>query len=213
VTQTSYRPGALTAASWLGRRVFAAIFRLQVIGVGRLPTAGPLIVAGNHTGFLDGPLVVVHARRHVRALTKVELYRGVLGQLLLLIGQIPVRRGHPDRTALRACLTELRSGGAISIFPEGTRGTGEMLHIQRGAAWLAVRTSAQIVPVSCVGTAAALPKGTHRIRLRAPVRVVFGEPFRVEQPVDVHAPRALDAVSEQIRVRLREHMIETGALS
>lgn len=210
---TSYRPGALSAASWLGRRVFAGIFRLEVLGVDRLPAAGPLIVAGNHTGFLDGPLVVVHARRHVRALTKVELYRGVLGHLLLWIGQIPVRRGHPDRVALHACLSELRAGGAVSIFPEGTRGTGEMLRIHRGAAWLAVRTSAQIVPVSCVGTADALPKGSRRIRLRAPVRVVFGEPFRVPQPADVHARGALDAVSEQIRVRLREHMIETGALS
>jgi 1-acyl-sn-glycerol-3-phosphate acyltransferase len=210
---TSYRPGALAAAGWLGRRVFAAVFRLEVIGMERLPAAGPLIVAGNHTGFLDGPLVVVHARRHVRALTKVELYRGILGRLLLLIGQIPVRRGHPDRAALRACLRELGSGGAVSIFPEGTRGTGEMLRIQRGAAWLAVRTGAQIVPVSCVGTADALPKGTHRIRLRAPVRVVFGEPFQVDPPANVHARRALDAVNEQIRVRLRAHMIETGALS
>jgi 1-acyl-sn-glycerol-3-phosphate acyltransferase len=210
---TSYRPRALSAASWLGRRVFAVVFRLEVIGADRVPATGPLIVAGNHTGFLDGPLVVVHARRHVRALTKVELYRGVLGHLLLVIGQIPVRRGHPDRAALRACLSELAAGGAVSIFPEGTRGTGEMLRIQRGAAWLAIRTTAQIVPVSCVGTADALPKGTHRIRLRAPVRVVFGQPFRVEHPPDVHERRALDAVSEQIRVRLREHMIETGALS
>ncbi|MGH3744061.1 MAG: lysophospholipid acyltransferase family protein [Mycobacteriales bacterium] len=209
---TAYRPGALTAVSWLGRRVFGAIFRLEVEGVGRLPVSGPVIVAGNHTGFLDGPIVVVHARRHVRALTKVELYRGVLGQALLLIGQIPVHRGRPDRAALRACLAALRAGGAVSVFPEGTRGTGEMLRIQRGAAWLAVRTSAQIVPVSCVGTAEALPKGTHRIRLRAPVRVVFGEPFQVDRPSDVHSHRALDAVSEQIRVRLREHMIETGAL-
>lgn len=208
----AYRPGALTAASWLGRRVFAAIFRLEVIGVGRLPTVGPVIVAGNHTGFLDGPLVVVHARRHLRALTKIELYRGVLGQLLLLLGQIPVWRGRPDRAALQACLAELRAGGAVSVFPEGTRGAGEMLRIQRGAAWLAVRTSAQIVPVACVGTAGALPKGTHRIRLRAPVRVVFGEPFRVDGPPDVYSHRALDEVSEQIRVRLREHLVEAGAL-
>lgn len=208
----AYRPAALSAASWLGRRVFGAVFRLEVVGVGRLPTSGPVIVAGNHRGFLDGPLVVVHARRHVRALTKVELYRGVLGQLLLLIGQIPVRRGSPDRAALRACLAELRADGAVSVFPEGTRGTGEILQIQRGAAWLAVRTSAQIVPVSCVGTAEALPKGTHRIRLRAPVRIVYGDPFRVDHPADLHSHRALDAVSEQIRARLRAHMIETGAL-
>ncbi|HEX7354816.1 MAG TPA: lysophospholipid acyltransferase family protein [Mycobacteriales bacterium] len=207
-----YRPWALTAASWLGRRVFGTVFRLDVEGVDRLPTSGAVIVAGNHTGFLDGPLVVVHARRHVRALTKIELYGGLLGQALLLIGQIPVRRGHPDRSALRACLAELHAGGAVSVFPEGTRGTGEMLHIHRGAAWLAMRSAAQIVPVSCVGTAAALPKGTHRIHLRAPVRLVYGEPFRIDMPAEQHSHRALDAVSEQIRVRLRQHMIETGAV-
>lgn len=208
---TTYRPGALAAASWLGRLVFGTIFRLEVHGVENLPASGPVIVAGNHTGFLDGPLVVVHARRHVRALTKAELYRGLLGAALLLIGQISVHRGRPDRMALRACLSELRAGGAVAVFPEGTRGTGEMLRIHRGAAWLAVRTSAQIVPVACVGTAEALPKGTHRIRLRTPVRVVYGKPFPVDVPGDVHSHRALDEVSEQIRVGLRQHMIETGA--
>lgn len=209
----AYRPVALRAAGWLGRRVFALIFRLEVVGADRVPGAGPLIVAGNHTGFLDGPLVVVHAPRPVRALTKAELYQGVLGFLLRLIGQIPVWRGQPDRTALHACRDEVAAGGAVAIFPEGTRGSGEMLRVHRGAAWLAAQTGAPILPVACVGTAAALPKGTHRIHLRTPVRVVYGEPFVVPPPADPHSSRSLDEVSEHIRVRLRQHMLDSGAIT
>ncbi len=208
----AYRPGALRFADWLGRVVFGVIFRLTVTGRDQVPRTGPLILAGNHTGFLDGPLVVVHAPRPVRALTKAELYRGLLGSALVLIGQIPVWRGTPDRTALHACLDELAADGTVAIFPEGTRGDGDMRHIQRGVAWLAVRSGAPILPVACVGTAAALPKGTRRIRLRFPVRVAYGEPFSVGVVAAEPSRAELDAVTEQIRRRLAAHLAAAGAL-
>ena len=202
----TYEPWSLRFADRLGRIVFGTIFRLRVTGRSSVPRTGALIVAGNHTGFLDGPLVVVHAPRLVRALTKAEIYRGLLGWLLGLIGQIPVRRGMPDRTALRACLDELAEGGAVAIFPEGSRGSGDLQHIQRGVAWLAARTGAPILPVACVGTAVALPMGTHRIRLRAPVTLAYGEPFVVTEALEEPTSEQLDALTEAIRQRLAAHL-------
>lgn len=109
-----YCPAALGLAQGLGRLVFGAALELTVHGRELVPADGPVILAGNHSGFLDGPLVVVAAPRRARALTKSELYRGSLGAALELIGQIPVRRELPDRAALDACLGELTRGGAIA---------------------------------------------------------------------------------------------------
>jgi 1-acyl-sn-glycerol-3-phosphate acyltransferase len=143
-------------------------------------------------------------------LTKVELFGGKLGDFLLRVGQIPIDRGRPDRTALHASLTELQSGGAIGMFPEGTRGSGELEAVHDGVAWLAVRSGAKVLPVACIGTAAALPKGA-KFPKRVPVSVVFGKPFEITMPENPRSRTALKAVSEDIRVRLVEHLAAARA--
>lgn len=201
-----YRPAALGLAQGLGRLVFGAAFELTVQGRELVPAVGPVILAGNHTGFLDGPLVVVAAPRRARALTKSELYRGSLGAALELIGQIPVRRELPDRTALRACLSELTRGGTIVIFPEGTRGAGDLRRLHRGVGWLAIRSEATVVPVACVGTAAALPVGSRLPRLRVPVTLAYGTPFSVPMPAHPQSHDSVSQVTEEIRRRLLAHL-------
>lgn len=207
--RAAYRPAALALAQALGRAVFSAAFRLQVRGRELVPTEGAVILAGNHTGFLDGPLVVVQAPRRTRALTKAELYRGLLGTLLTLIGQIPVRRGIPDRAALRACERELAAGGVVAIFPEGTRGAGDLRQLHRGVGWLALRSGAAVVPVACIGTAAALPRGSRRPHLRVPVLVSYGVPFRIEPSARPHSSASVSRATEEIRLRLVAHLATT----
>jgi 1-acyl-sn-glycerol-3-phosphate acyltransferase len=146
----------------------------------------------------------------VHCLTKVELFGGKLGNFLLRVGQIPIDRGRPDRTALHASLAELQSGGTIGMFPEGTRGTGELEAVHDGVAWLAVRSGAMVLPVACIGTAAALPKGA-KFPKRVPVSVVFGKPFEITMPDNPRSRTALKVVSEDIRVRLVEHLAAARA--
>jgi 1-acyl-sn-glycerol-3-phosphate acyltransferase len=202
----AYAPTGLAIAQGLGRIVFGTAFRLEVLGRELVPDDGPVLLAGNHTGFLDGPMVVVHAPRRVRALTKAELYRGPLGAALDFIGQIPVHRGLPDRAALTACEAELTRGGAVAIFPEGTRGAGDLRRVHRGVGWLALRTGVPIVPVACVGTAQALPKGSHRPAFRAPVTVAYGAPFTVPAPDRPRSSAVITDVTEHIRQRLANHL-------
>jgi 1-acyl-sn-glycerol-3-phosphate acyltransferase len=154
--------------------------------------------------------VVAECPRPVRCLTKVELYKGALGWFLSKIGQIPIDRGRPDRTALHATLEVLQNGGAIGMFPEGTRGTGELDAVHDGVAWLAVRSGAQVLPVACLGTAAALPKGA-KFPKRTPVMVVFGEPFKIAMPDNPRSRTALKGVSEEIRLHLVEHLAAARA--
>ncbi len=206
-----YSPRFLTNAKHVVRpMIHHVIMRVRSEGRELVPASGPLILAGNHASWLDGPLVVAECPRLVRCLTKVELYGGKLGSFLNLIGQIPIDRGRPDRTALHASLQELQNGGAIGMFPEGTRGTGELDSVHDGVAWLAVRSGAQVVPVACLGTAAALPKGA-KFPKRTPVTVVFGEPFTITMPDNPRSRTALSGVSEEIRLHLVEHLAAARA--
>ncbi len=206
-----YKPRALRFSRGVMRPLINhVIMRVKVYGRDKVPADGPLILAGNHASWLDGPLVVAECDRLVRCLTKVELYGGRLGQYLALIGQIPIDRGRPDRTALHASLTELQSGGAIGMFPEGTRGSGQLDAVHDGVAWLAVRSKAMVVPVACLGTAEALPKGA-KFPKRTPVSVVFGAPFEITMPDNPRSRTALKAVSEEIRVKLVEHLADARA--
>jgi 1-acyl-sn-glycerol-3-phosphate acyltransferase len=186
------------------------LLKLHTYGIENIPSDGPLIFAGNHASWLDGPIVVMESPRIVHCLTKVELFGGKLGNFLLRVGQIPIDRGRPDRTALHASLAELKSGGAIGMFPEGTRGSGELESVHDGVAWLAVRSGAKVLPVACLGTAAALPKGA-KFPKRVPVSVVFGKPFEITLPENPRSRTGLKAVSEDIRIHLVEHLAAARA--
>jgi 1-acyl-sn-glycerol-3-phosphate acyltransferase len=139
-------------------------------------------------------------------LIKSEIYKPPLSYLLNFAGQLPVHRGTPDRTALQAGLAVLRGGGALGMFPEGTRGTGELTTIQHGIGYLALNGRCPVVPVVCQGTAAALPKGKVLPRWRAPIEVVFGPAFTVDVAGDPRARTTIAAAAEQVRLGLLEHL-------
>lgn len=198
----------------VARRIAAAllrvIFRIRLHGLEHLPAQGPVLLAGNHTGFLDGPLVMILLPRPSAFLVKSELYDTFFRPVLNFARQIPIRRGRPDRAGLRQGLAVLESGGVLGVFPEGTRGEGKLETVQHGIGWLAVRAGCPVVPVVCLGTAAALPKGRAVPKLRAKIDIVFGPPFTVD--IDGH-PRARStfaAAAEEIRLRLLEHLESVG---
>ena len=187
-------------------RLLRMIFRVRVTGLEHLPASGPVLVAGNHTGFLDGPVVFILLPRPSAFLVKSELYDSPFRRVLEFARQIPVRRGSPDRTALQRALGVLRAGGVLGVFPEGTRGEGRLESVQHGIGYLALRAGCPIVPVVCVGTAEALPKGRRLPRWRAPVTVAFGPAFEVTVDGDPRARSTVAAAAEQVRLRLLEHL-------
>lgn len=206
-----YRPGVIRAARYAARQVAPRLFDLQVGGAGHVPATGPVILAGNHAGFLDGPLVVLLAPRPVRALVKAELEDGPWSHPLRWAGQIPVHRGRPDRRALHGALDVLAAGQVLGLFPEGTRGAGTVEQLQHGIAWLALRHPCPIVPVACLGTAEALPRGRHLPRVGSRIRIEFGAPFVVEVGGDRRARATVALAAEQIRARLVEHLATVAA--
>lgn len=182
------------------------LFRVRVIGLENLPARGAVLVAGNHTGFLDGPMVFILLPRPSAFLVKSELYDTGFRRVLQFAQQIPVRRGTPDRTALHRALEVLRAGGVLGVFPEGTRGEGRLESVQHGIGYLALRSGCPVVPVVCVGTAQALPKGRRLPLWRAPVTVAFGPAFEVTVEGEPRARSTIAEAAEQIRLRLRDHL-------
>lgn len=196
------RPSVVRVGRLIGWVLFRTLFRLRLHGVANVPATGPVVLAGNHASFLDGPLVFTVSPRPAFFLVKSELYVGPLARPLRWLGQIPVRRGRPDRSALRAGLGVLGAGEVLGLFPEGTRGSGSFEQLQHGIAYFALRTGCPIVPVVCRGTAEALPKGRRLPGWRAPVHVTFGRPFQVDAVGDRRSRRAVAEAAEQVRRRL-----------
>jgi 1-acyl-sn-glycerol-3-phosphate acyltransferase len=181
---------------WIARGPARTPFRVRSHCVSRMPADGPVVVVANHSSMADGPILFGVLPRRVVFLIKQEMFKGVVGTLLRKIGQLAVRRGEPDRAPLLAAQKVLRAGGVVGVFPEGTRGTGDVAEAQRGAAWLARSTGAVVVPVACRGT--LRPAGSGR-RFRPVVDVLVGEPF--ELPTD-KGRQALEKATEQVRDRL-----------
>ncbi|WP_367130413.1 lysophospholipid acyltransferase family protein [Saccharothrix sp. HUAS TT1] len=181
---------------WISRVPFRVPFRVRVHGASRMPSTGPVVVVANHSSMADGPILFGRLSRRVVFLIKQEMFKGVAGTLLRRIGQLAVRRGEPDRGPLLAAQQVLRAGGVVGVFPEGTRGAGDVAEAQKGAAWLARSTGALVVPVACRGT--LRPAGTRR-RFRPVVDVLVGEPFELS---DDKGRQALVKATEQVRDRL-----------
>lgn len=135
-------------------RIYCKIlYRVKVVGTENIPLEGAVIYCGNHKNYLDPQLIVVTAKRHVRFMAKDELAKNhffaVLGKIFDVI---MVKRDSKDITALKEALKTLKKGQAIALFPEGTRnGLEKGESVKEGAAFLALRTGAKVLPIGISG--------------------------------------------------------------
>ena len=111
---------------------------------------------------------------------------------------------HPDPRAVKTCLRVLRDGGAVGIFPEGTRGAGDLSRFNHGAAYLALVTGAPVVPVVMFGTRAPGARSSSLPPRFGVVDLVYGRPWHVDaEPWPRTHQRLVEASAS-----LRAHMLE-----
>lgn len=165
-------------ASSIVRGLMGILTRLEVSGVESVPLEGPLLVVANHLHFVDPPLLGGAVPRKVIFMAKSEVFsRFPLGLIVRAYEAFSVRRGEGDTGAIRRAIKVLASGGALGMFPEGHRSKdGKLLPGRPGAAMIALRTHATILPVGISGTRTFLQ--WPRILNRPPVVVTIGKPFR-----------------------------------
>jgi 1-acyl-sn-glycerol-3-phosphate acyltransferase len=152
-------------------------FRLRRRGLQRLPRTGPVILIANHSSFLDPPVLGSACPRKVHFLIMRAMYDMLRFRWFYAgMESIPVSTNRQDALSLRRALRALQQGRVVGVFPEGQRRPdGRMGEAQRGAARLAARSGAPVVPVGIRGAYEALPpKGMFPWPKR--IEVVFGEP-------------------------------------
>ncbi|MFI7092758.1 lysophospholipid acyltransferase family protein [Streptomyces lydicus] len=221
------------AGAAVGRRIgiglMYGLWRPRVLGAWRVPSAGPVILAVNHSHGIDGPMLMGTAPRPVHFLIKKEAFVGPLDPFLRGIGQLKVDRSAADRKAITDALGVLAQGGVLGIFPEGTRGEGDFASLRAGLAYFAVRSGAPVVPVAVLGgkdrhsrLSPAVPP------LRTRIDVVFGDAFDAQEGARSSAEggggrraggsgrrtrKALDEATVRIQERLTAHLAEARRLT
>jgi 1-acyl-sn-glycerol-3-phosphate acyltransferase len=171
------------AVGVLSLPVVRHVFRLRATGLEHLPERGGFVLAANHTSNFDPwPLgLPLFPHRWLRFMAKSELYWWPLRALLDAAGAFPVERGRGDVEAIAKAVELVRSGEVVVMFPEGTRQRKGLrkrweARPHTGAARIAQRAGAPLVPAAIMGT--------DRLARLGPLRVAYGPP--VEVSADSH---------------------------
>ena len=189
-------------------------FRISVRGREHVPVSGPFILSPIHRSFLDTPAVAAVTRRRMRYMGKESLWKTRFGGWFFsTAGGFPVQRGSADRDALRAGTEVLERGEPLVLFPEGTRQSGPVVTpLFQGAAYLACRTGAPIVPVGIGGSEAAMRRGSKMVWPHK-ITIVVGEPLWPPPPgASGRVPRkAITELSDRLAAAIQPLFDEAQA--
>jgi 1-acyl-sn-glycerol-3-phosphate acyltransferase len=195
------------------RSVLSRRYDIRLHGLEHVPQHGAAVIASNHIGLLDGPLMAAFTPRPVHALTKKEMFDGHTGTFLRAVGQIPLSRREVDVSAVKNCVRVLRDGGVVGIYPEGTRGGGELRVFHRGVAYLALVTGAPVVPLVMFGTRER-GGGVDSVPARgARFDFVYGPPVYLGQNSWPRTQAEVRRTAADLRNRLVAHLVDAMALT
>lgn len=166
----------------LVRLVLRLAARIEAHGLENIPTDGPLLAVTNHLGDADALVAMMVSPRPMEFFVKADLYTyPVLGRLIDAYGAIWVHRGQPDRRAIRAGLQALAEGRVVVIAPEGRESvSGALESGTPGAAFLALKAGAPVLPVTLTGTENRVIYANLRRLRRSRITFTVGRPFHLE---------------------------------
>ncbi len=162
----------------LARFLGDLFFSRKIVHPERMIEEGPLIIAVNHSSFVDPPLAGICSRRAVYYLARKNLLEWpVFGPLFPDMNVIPVERDGNDMSALREVIKKIREGNGVVLFPEGTRSKdGNLQPARAGIGLVIAKTMAPVLPMRIFGAYEAFPKGSKLPRC-GPITVVIGHPI------------------------------------
>ena len=169
------------------------VHRAEIIGKENIHKNENFIFCGNHRNYLDPPLMVATVGRHVRFMAKEELIKNPFFAFLgIVFDGIYVKRDSKDVTALKTTLKALKEGESIALFPEGTRNGMEKNggKLKNGAAYMALKTGAKIVPIGIQGPAKPFTKNV----------IIYGEPLDFSRYCSEKVDKEIEnKVSEELK--------------
>jgi 1-acyl-sn-glycerol-3-phosphate acyltransferase len=185
----------------LVRALFGLLGGLRRQGVERVPRTGGVLICPNHVSDADPGALAVALPRNAWFMAKEELFAiPVLGTLLRLYRVFPVRRNTADRAALRRAEALLKAGEVVVIFPESAGNPEATLQpLNPGAALLALRTGAPVIPVALADTQGMWPYGRPLPRRSGvPVSVTFGPPLDLSDLAGRRGGQAVEMVTQRL---------------
>ena len=188
-------------AKFAVRLLVRVLWRARVFGTENVPAGGPLIVACNHLSYLDPPAMGCLCPRRISYMAKKELFEiPVLGPVIQALGAYAVDRRGSATAAIKRSLQVLQAGGAVGIFPEGTRNLDGTVEAQTGVALLASLAHAPVVPACVRGTDRALRLGRIDVAFGAPLALPAGRKATREDLSNFTAEimKAIEALAESI---------------
>jgi 1-acyl-sn-glycerol-3-phosphate acyltransferase len=177
----------------LFRFLFGILFRLTSRGQENIPASGPLIFCCNHIHNFDPLLMGTPIDRKVHYMAKEELFRvPVIGWLITQWGAFPVKRGGVSKESIKLAIQLLKDGKAMGIFPEGTLSNAGGMG-KKGAAMLATRSKATVIPVAIVGNYKPFRK----------MLVIYGKPVDLSE-FEAGGADSLEAATDKIMAVIRQ---------
>lgn len=155
------------------RVLFRFYYNPKIINKEVIPKEGPILIVGNHKHVYDQCLTIMATKRVIHYMAKKEYFDGKMAWFFKLVGCIPVDRSIKDHNATDKALKVLNSGGAIGLFPEGTRNKTKdvfLLPFKFGTVSMAKKTNATIIPFGLTGD--------YKFRSKN-LTIRYGTPFKV----------------------------------
>jgi len=154
--------------------IYKLYYNPKIYNKENLKVEGPIIIAGNHIHLMDQCNIIISTKRVVTYMAKKEYFDSPKTRWFFkLVGCIPVDRSKKDEQATEKALEVLNNGGAIGIFPEGTRNKTQekLLPFKYGAVSMAQKTNATIIPFAVTGN--------YKFRSKN-LKIKIGTPFKLE---------------------------------
>lgn len=179
------------------RVLFRFYYNPKIINKEVIPKEGPILIVGNHKHIYDQCLTIMATKRVIHYMAKKEYFDGKMAWFFKLVGCIPVDRSIKDHNATEKALKVLNSGGAIGLFPEGTRNKTKdvfLLPFKFGTVSMAKKTNATIIPFGLTGD--------YKFRSKN-LTIRYGTPFKVgEMDLDDANKKLYEEVERLMRENL-----------
>ena len=186
----------------IGRFILGPFFKWYynptIIGKENIPKDGAILIVGNHKHLYDQCLSIISTKRFIKYMAKREYFDNKKTRWFFkAVGCISVDRSVHDGKAKGEAIETLKNGGAIGLFPEGTRNKTQefLLPFKFGAVSMAKKTDAYLVPFGITGDYVFRSKN---------LVLKYGKPFKV---TDMELEEANNLLYETVK-KLMEDTLE-----
>lgn len=193
------------ARKWSRFLLALAGANVEVRGLERIPTEGPVVYVANHQSNFDIPLMIAHMPKTKGFIAKKELLKmPVVKSWMRYMKCVFIDREdiRQQVKSISEGVAQIKLGQSMVIFPEGTRSAdGSLGTFKAGSLKLATKSNATIVPVAICNSRGLMPKGLYKV---TPANVVLKICQPIENPEQMN--RETNELAERIKHEIDSYL-------